>query len=165
MIKNEMSVPENGIDSGIVWHDDGMVLMAPDCEAIPDDPWCMYSEIFRLHNLLVKGHLQHDFFFCFTDRQFHLYFPSKEDWELLPGERPRDWCISVMEGSSTLGGSEDKLELLVQRTERAGSPFYIREGVSADDAAYRILLAEGQRRMAFHRFGVCEGTENVEDPW
>lgn len=74
-----------------------------------------YSEIFKLHEMLKKNDIPHDFFERDMGGQLFVYqilYPNKESWDyMLPEEGARDMTCSVIEGPDTRGGQQNTLEI------------------------------------------------------
>lgn len=87
-----------------------------------------YSEIFKLHDMLTKADIDHDFLKRKIDStgkihgwvyknytgpaMYQILYPNKESWDLmLPGEGARYLTCSIIEGPDTRGGDKNLLEV------------------------------------------------------
>lgn len=73
-----------------------------------------YSEIFKLHDMLTKADIDHDFLTRKIGLTYiyQILYPNKESWDLmLPGEGARYLTCSIIEGPDTRGGDKNLLEV------------------------------------------------------
>ena len=112
-----------------------------------------YSEIFKLHKMLLIEDIPHDFIERDMDGRLFVYqilYPNKESWNcMLPGEGARDMTCSIIEGPDTRGGDQNRLEIygLFHGTD---PDFDSLVGyLTAENVYNEIVKAEEERKALF----------------
>lgn len=130
-----------------------------------------YEEIFKLHKMLEKAEIQHEFFDCstkgfITERVFyHLLYPSVEDYDRvmdINSDYSNEVC-SVIEGDTTFGNEKDLLEirgLLTPEEERHDS---VCGYLTAENVFERIKAAEERRKELFRHVAPTDTDYLVEE--
>lgn len=113
-----------------------------------------YPEIFKLHEKLKEANIQHDFIERRDPRYgrwFQILYPSKEDWNLMNGEEPREGCCSVIQDEKY--GSLEIMGLVrVPLENMTGYPFATVSGCTADEVFERIKMEDVGRMTKFKHF-------------
>ena len=112
-----------------------------------------YSEIFKLHEMLLIEDIPHDFIERDMGGRLFVYqilYPNKESWDcMLPGEGARDMTCSIIEGPDTRGGDQNRLEIygLFHGTD---PDFDSLVGyLTAENVYNEIVKAEEERKALF----------------
>ena len=118
------------------------------------------SDIFKLHQMLLKENIQHDFIECHeSDQWLQLIYPSIEDWKNVERMDPKDSCCSIIQSSFDEDAPLELMGLLTDEEKEMYHSDAVFLQTDVNDIFDRIARAEMIRLLEFRHFAVNRAKE------